>query len=87
VRNPIFTFMMVATVGAALLLPTWTMAAALVSVLLGLELQVRFVEERYLRRVHGADYAIYAAHVGRFLPWIGRLPCGTTSLGLTRTLR
>jgi protein-S-isoprenylcysteine O-methyltransferase Ste14 len=35
--------------------------------------QVRLVEEPYLRRVHGCAYETYAARTGRFLPRIGRL--------------
>jgi protein-S-isoprenylcysteine O-methyltransferase Ste14 len=30
-------------------------------------------EERYLRHAYGADYSAYAAQVGRFTPWLGRL--------------
>jgi protein-S-isoprenylcysteine O-methyltransferase Ste14 len=37
------------------------------------ELQVRAVEEPYLRLVHGEAYAIYAANTGRFVPGIGRV--------------
>lgn len=50
--------------------------------LVGLELQVRFVEEPYLLRTH-ATYASYASRVGRFLPGLGRLRgmLATTSAG------
>ncbi|WP_187438270.1 hypothetical protein [Actinomadura decatromicini] len=37
-----------------------------------IELQVRAVEEPYLRRLHARDYDRYAAEVGRFLPALGR---------------
>jgi protein-S-isoprenylcysteine O-methyltransferase Ste14 len=37
------------------------------------ELHVRRVEEPYLRRTHGDEYAAYAAQVGRFVPGIGRM--------------
>ena len=40
---------------------------------LGLELQVRSVEEPYLLRTHGDAYRAYASRVGRFVPGIGRL--------------
>jgi protein-S-isoprenylcysteine O-methyltransferase Ste14 len=43
-----------------------------------LELHVRLIEEPYLQRVHGAQYATYAARVGRFIPGIGRLRPGDT---------
>ena len=36
-----------------------------------LQLQVRAVEEPYLRSVHGDAYGTYAAATGRFLPGIG----------------
>ena len=36
------------------------------------QLQVRVVEEPYLRRVHGRVYRGYAARVGRFVPGLGR---------------
>jgi len=37
-----------------------------------LELQVRAVEEPYLRRTHGTAYERYVAQVGRFVPALGR---------------
>lgn len=73
VRNPIFTAMVVGFAGLALLVPN---AVAIVGVLLavvGLQLQVRFVEEPYLRGVHGGEYQRWAARSGRFLPAVGRL--------------
>ena len=77
VRNPIFSAIMLASAGFALLLPNgWGLVAPLVLVA-ALELQVRFVEEPYLRTVHGADYERYAARAGRFLP-------GTGLLGMSR---
>ena len=41
--------------------------------MLALELQTRLIEEPYLTRVHGEQYTVYAARVGRFLPGVGRL--------------
>jgi protein-S-isoprenylcysteine O-methyltransferase Ste14 len=38
-----------------------------------IQMQVRAVEEPYLLRTHGDNYAAYAARVGRFLPGLGRL--------------
>jgi protein-S-isoprenylcysteine O-methyltransferase Ste14 len=73
VRNPIFTAMAMATLGLALLVPNVVSVVALLSLLLGLELHVRLVEEPYLTRVHGGDYLRYAAGTGRFLPGVGRL--------------
>jgi protein-S-isoprenylcysteine O-methyltransferase Ste14 len=73
VRNPIFTAMALAQVGMVLLVPTWISAAALAALIAAVELQVRAVEEPYLRLVHGEAYAIYAANTGRFVPGIGRV--------------
>jgi protein-S-isoprenylcysteine O-methyltransferase Ste14 len=71
VRNPIFTAMVLASVGLALLVPNaWSMAAVVVLVI-GLEVQVRLVEEPYLRRTHGPAYERYVARVGRFVPALG----------------
>jgi protein-S-isoprenylcysteine O-methyltransferase Ste14 len=55
------------------MVPTWPGLAAPVLVGLGLELQVRLVEEPYLIRTHGDEYRAYAARVGRFVPGVGRL--------------
>lgn len=73
VRNPIFAAMVSTALGLALLVPSWVAILGLIGLLVALELQVRMVEEPYLRTVHGADYARYAARVGRFLPGVGRL--------------
>ena len=72
-RNPIFTAMVVTAVGLALMVPNVLAAVGVVAVLVALELQVRGVEEPYLRTVHGASYLTYADQVGRFLPGLGRL--------------
>lgn len=73
VRNPIFTAMLLATVGLLLLVPNWASVATLAILLAALELQVRLVEEPYLQRTHGAAYAAYAQATGRFMPGIGLL--------------
>jgi protein-S-isoprenylcysteine O-methyltransferase Ste14 len=72
VRNPIFTATATTAAGLALIVPNPLAAAMLVAFVAALEIQVRLVEEPYLHRVHGTDYAQYAARTGRFLPWIGR---------------
>ncbi|MGH2993859.1 MAG: methyltransferase family protein [Solirubrobacterales bacterium] len=73
VRNPIFTAMLVAAVGLAMMVPNPIALAAVAALLAGLKLQTRIVEEPYLLRTHGPAYAAYAARVGRFVPGIGRL--------------
>jgi protein-S-isoprenylcysteine O-methyltransferase Ste14 len=72
-RNPIYTFMVIAWIGFALLLPTWVALAAGVLLITGLQIQVRLVEEPHLIRTHGEPYADYARRVGRFVPSLGRL--------------
>jgi protein-S-isoprenylcysteine O-methyltransferase Ste14 len=71
VRNPIFTAMVVAQLGVVLMVPTWVSVLALVSLVVAVQLQVRAVEEPYLRSVHGDEYGTYSAATGRFLPGIG----------------
>jgi protein-S-isoprenylcysteine O-methyltransferase Ste14 len=73
VRNPIFTAMVLAQLGVVLMVPTWVSAAALVALVAAVQLQVRAVEEPYLRAVHGAAYEAYAARAGRFVPGVGCL--------------
>ena len=72
VRNPIFTGVMIAAVGMLMAVPNVLSALAVLTVVAGLELQVRAVEEPYLTRVHGDRYLSYARAVGRFVPGVGR---------------
>jgi protein-S-isoprenylcysteine O-methyltransferase Ste14 len=72
VRNPIFTAMAVTGAGLAFLAPNLVALGGFVLLLVALQLQVRVVEEPYLRRLHGQDYATYESAVGRFLPGLGR---------------
>jgi protein-S-isoprenylcysteine O-methyltransferase Ste14 len=81
VRNPIFSTMVLAQVGMVLLVPTWPSVAALVALIGAVQVQVRAVEEPYLRRGHGGAYAAYAARTGRFLPGVGRGVTRRTATG------
>jgi protein-S-isoprenylcysteine O-methyltransferase Ste14 len=72
VRNPIFSTMALTALGLILMAPTIAGVVALAAVAVALELQVRAVEEPYLRRVHGPAFATYAARAGRFVPRITR---------------
>jgi protein-S-isoprenylcysteine O-methyltransferase Ste14 len=72
-RNPIYTAMIAAWVGFALMVPTVVAFVAVALVAIALEMQVRLVEEPYLVRSHGDAYRDYARRVGRFLPGLGRL--------------
>ncbi|XXT15645.1 isoprenylcysteine carboxylmethyltransferase family protein [Sorangium sp. So ce429] len=70
-RNPVFSFMMLAALGMLLILPNAAALASFVALVIAIELQVRVVEEPYLLRTHGEAYAAYCAKVGRFLPGLG----------------
>jgi protein-S-isoprenylcysteine O-methyltransferase Ste14 len=72
IRNPIYTAMIVGWIGFGLMVPTWLAFAGLVAIAIGLELQVRVVEEPYLIRTHGDQFRSYASRVGRFVPGVGR---------------
>ncbi|WP_232100333.1 methyltransferase family protein [Mycolicibacterium litorale] len=71
VRNPIFSAMLVFGFGIALVTPNPVALAGFVLLVVTIELQVRVVEEPYLRAVHGDAYREYTAAVGRFVPRIG----------------
>jgi protein-S-isoprenylcysteine O-methyltransferase Ste14 len=73
VRNPIYVGVIPFFAGIALLVPSALTIAGAVLILVALELQTRLVEEPQLLRVHGSEYAAYAARVGRFVPGVGRL--------------
>jgi protein-S-isoprenylcysteine O-methyltransferase Ste14 len=72
VRNPIYSAMLLAALGLALLAPSTAALAACALLWFALELQVRAVEEPHLLRVHGEPYRSYLREVGRFIPGIGR---------------
>lgn len=71
-RNPIFLSIFTGYVGFALLVPnvvTWCTAAGL---MLGLRAQT-LREEAWLAATYGQDWLAYAARVGRFVPFVGRI--------------
>jgi protein-S-isoprenylcysteine O-methyltransferase Ste14 len=72
-RNPIYTFMVIAWMGFALLVPTLVSLASIPVGIVAFEIQVRLVEEPHLIRTHGEPYLAWASRVGRFLPGLGRL--------------
>jgi protein-S-isoprenylcysteine O-methyltransferase Ste14 len=72
-RNPIYTFMVVAWVGFALLVPTWLSLASIPAGIVAFQVQVRLVEEPHLLRAHGEPYRAWASRVGRFVPGLGSL--------------
>lgn len=73
VRNPIFSAMGATLIGLALMVPNAVVILAVPLCILGVQLQVRIVEEPYLVQTHGDRYVRYARRTGRFLPTLGRL--------------
>lgn len=73
VRNPIFSFIGLSLAGLLLLVPSPLALLAAFFTALGIELQVRVVEEPYLQRTHGEEYARYVSRVGRFIPSRSRI--------------
>jgi protein-S-isoprenylcysteine O-methyltransferase Ste14 len=73
VRNPIFSGMLPVSVGLALMVPSVLALAAVVALVVALEIQTRLIEEPYLLAAHGESYRVYAARVGRFVPGLGKL--------------
>jgi protein-S-isoprenylcysteine O-methyltransferase Ste14 len=73
VRNPIYSAMLIAFAGLALMVPNAVTIGAFAAVLIALEIQTRVIEELHLLRAHGETYGSYAARVGRFVPGAGRL--------------
>lgn len=73
IRNPIYSGMILFALGVFSLVPNPVSVAAGLIFLIGVQLQVRGVEEPYLTRKHGRSYDEYARATGRFAPWIGRL--------------
>ena len=73
VRNPIFTGMVLTALGLALMVGNVVAVVGFAALVVSLEVQVRLVEEPYLRTAHGEVYESYAAKAGRFMPAVGRL--------------
>lgn len=71
VRNPIFSAMLVFAAGMVLVAPNPLALAGFVLLVAAVQLQVRVVEEPYLRTVHGQRYREYTGTVGRFVPRVG----------------
>ena len=72
VRNPIYSGTVCALCGLVFLLPNLLSLLGVLFVTLGLEIQVRRIEEPHLVRKHGELYVEYARIAGRFIPGLGR---------------
>lgn len=71
-RNPIYVFVLGAFTGYALLVPnvvTWMVVVVSAAVFRAQALR----EERWLDETYGDEWRHYAARVGRFVPWVGRV--------------
>lgn len=64
--------MIFTAVGFAAMVPNVIAIAAVVGLVVAIEMQVRFVEEPHVRRLHGYAYEQYTTEVGRFAPDVGR---------------
>jgi protein-S-isoprenylcysteine O-methyltransferase Ste14 len=73
VRNPIFSAMLVFGGGVAIMAPNILAVLGFGLLLMSIEMQVRVVEEPYLRRMHGRRYGEYTGRVGRLFPGVGRM--------------
>lgn len=72
VRNPIFTAMVTAAVGLAMLAPAILTAASILALVVAVQVQVRWVEEPHLSHAM-PGWLDYARQVGRFVPGLGRI--------------
>jgi protein-S-isoprenylcysteine O-methyltransferase Ste14 len=71
VRHPIYTAMLLQTFGLFLLMPTWFFLGIVGAAFVGLYGETK-LEEAYLLRTHGDQYAAYMATTGRWLPRVVR---------------
>lgn len=73
VRNPIYSAGALMSLGLILIMPDPLLIVSLLVQAVGVEIQVRGVEEPFLKKNHHSQYATYASRVGRFMPLIGRI--------------
>ncbi len=84
VRNPILTMTFITVLGIALIVPNVLSASMLLASLAAQQIQVRLVEEPWLREAHGDAWRRYAASTGRFVPGIGRIADPKSAAGSVR---
>ena len=73
VRNPIYSGVFLFCAGMLVLFPHIYMLIYLATAWMGIELQVRHIEEPHLRNLHGAVYEKYAEQTYRYLPSLTRI--------------
>ena len=71
-RNPIYFGMLVVGLGFIVLVPHIFMAVCSVLTFIGIDLQVRKIEEPHLKRVFGTEYVEYTKRINRYIPWVPR---------------
>ena len=71
-RNPIYSGMLLVGIGFVILVPHILMVCCALISYVGFEIQVRKVEEPYLRSVHGERYEEYCRNAGRYFPRLRR---------------
>lgn len=77
IRNPIYSGLMLGGLGLVIFGASWWHLATWLSLVALLAVKTRW-EERMLAAAH-PEFVDYAAHVGRFLPGIGRWPTTGTN--------
>jgi protein-S-isoprenylcysteine O-methyltransferase Ste14 len=83
VRNPIFSSVMLTVIGFVLWTPSVLSVALFAVLVVGVQTQVRLIEEPNLRQVQGIAYTRYTARVGRFVPGVGRTRHATSGESIT----
>lgn len=71
-RNPIYFGMLIVGLGFMVLVPHSFMVICFILAFVGIDLQVRKIEEPHLVRVLGDEYVEYTNRTNRYIPWITR---------------
>ena len=69
-RNPIYCGMLVVGLGFLVLVPHTFMAMCFILAFVGIDQQVRKIEEPHLERVFGEEYEEYTRRTNRYIPWV-----------------
>lgn len=71
-RNPIYFGMLIVGLGFMVLVPHVFMVICSILAFIGIDLQVRKIEEPHLVRVFGDEYVEYTRRINRYVPWVPR---------------
>lgn len=71
-RNPIYFGMLLVGLGFVVLVPHVFMVVSYILAFIGIDLQVRRIEEPHLVRVFGEEYKDYTRKTNRYIPWVPR---------------